>query len=968
MNFNFNNILRAKRGSVSAPPSSDNAPTQQATDILFSNITAEGFDVVSTPGNGDGRLYVVHSGSAVDEFPVDGVTYSPGDNLGGGNIVIDEGTVEGLSSDIVQHVRVFEYADVMGTRYYNRDSAIGNPASQRTELLFDGISANPANSVYDPKVSLGHITYRDQKVLDETIMDGGVEKYVMMAMQGNVGSDPGLRVGIVVWYAPVAGFSHNWTLQETIGGSDEYILKSDTGSWDTNIDCFMCWRADDGQSWHALYGDFSAGKVGYAYRNSPDLGLFTKHGSNPIIDMTGSNRYLRHISRPYETTDGKMKFLAEVREGAANNPGVTDRWIGKLTIDIGDFPGVTADWTLSSVIKAGDYGDHQFRYVMHMMPDLIRVQRPNGDYRYHMCWQTSTQDGSIVRDFNQAGTGVYMAYSDDEMETWTVYTNERYITGQANPTGHFDQSASEEFSFMWIPSSRTMHLYKNGHNGGGEAASLSIGYCTLSKGVFDDTREASFFEDNFDGVSIDTAKWTVTSPTGGLSSVQRRGKIAIISDGSQNTSLTKMLESKVAINSIDDVEKELAFNIFFKQPTTGGDVRVRLGNAAGTRYVEIGKGTALKTLTFNSVGVTTSPTTYSEVFTYFSRFKIKMTFFGPFVCVGEEVYNDPTGRLGAWVNRLSGTGSKNGTSINTQSWPSEDLYISIWASNVSGTATECVINDLQLTHGHVQLHDSYQISDIVSEEQQEAVFNAGTLTAGEQTTIETAISRLILHDGALTVGKFPRSMWWNIDAIWWKRIADATAALTDLKSGRVDTNNGTTHDSDGHTFGGSANIAVNFNPTTHGIKYALNNALIQFYIKTIGTLGANRGFYSATTTTNQHLRIYYANSGTTMRSRVNGGSSNDGTWSSTPANDDFYAFARISSLSGGLKAWKDGSALTLSGGAVSGALPNENITEGSDAALANPLTGTKIGLRVIGGPDGYDAALANTIFRETLLA
>src|SRR5690606_18103217 len=66
------------------------APTDQASDLTFSNITGTSMTVNWTSGNGSGRILVGKAGSAVDFDPVD-LTYYPYYNSGFYNSYYDLG-------------------------------------------------------------------------------------------------------------------------------------------------------------------------------------------------------------------------------------------------------------------------------------------------------------------------------------------------------------------------------------------------------------------------------------------------------------------------------------------------------------------------------------------------------------------------------------------------------------------------------------------------------------------------------------------------------------------------------------------------------------------------------------------------------------------------------------------------------------------------------------------------------------
>jgi autotransporter-associated beta strand protein len=130
-------------------------PTTQASSITFSGINQASLTGINfTSGNGNSRIVVAKAGSAVDELPVDGTSYSAGSSaltsgshLGGGNYVVHVGSgpfdVTSLSHNTVYHFRVFEFNGSGVTANYKTETATGNPASQTT------LATLPSSSVSD---------------------------------------------------------------------------------------------------------------------------------------------------------------------------------------------------------------------------------------------------------------------------------------------------------------------------------------------------------------------------------------------------------------------------------------------------------------------------------------------------------------------------------------------------------------------------------------------------------------------------------------------------------------------------------------------------------------------------------------------------------------------------------------------------------------------------------------------------
>ena len=92
-----------------------------------------------TNGDGDGRVLVMRSGGAPNKFPLDGTDYTPGQDLGGGNIIVYSGTgsgasVSNLTSSTNYQFRLYEYKKNANTGN-NALYQLGNAASGSQNTL-----------------------------------------------------------------------------------------------------------------------------------------------------------------------------------------------------------------------------------------------------------------------------------------------------------------------------------------------------------------------------------------------------------------------------------------------------------------------------------------------------------------------------------------------------------------------------------------------------------------------------------------------------------------------------------------------------------------------------------------------------------------------------------------------------------------------------------------------------------------
>ncbi len=104
--------------SYQAPP----APSVQASNITFTNVTSSSFTINWTSGNASNRIVLIKAGTAVDRDPLDNTTYiasnlfGSGSQLGTGNFVVYNGTgssvaVDNLDTNTTYYVTIYEFTD-----------------------------------------------------------------------------------------------------------------------------------------------------------------------------------------------------------------------------------------------------------------------------------------------------------------------------------------------------------------------------------------------------------------------------------------------------------------------------------------------------------------------------------------------------------------------------------------------------------------------------------------------------------------------------------------------------------------------------------------------------------------------------------------------------------------------------------------------------------------------------------------
>lgn len=113
-------------------------PGLQATNVIISNISDNGFDVNWTNGDGSSRLVTVRETTTAAVPPTDGIEYVFPGNTGTGNRIIYLGngagpvSVTGLNAGTNYTVQAFEFNGSAGSNNYNITTATGNPATTTT--------------------------------------------------------------------------------------------------------------------------------------------------------------------------------------------------------------------------------------------------------------------------------------------------------------------------------------------------------------------------------------------------------------------------------------------------------------------------------------------------------------------------------------------------------------------------------------------------------------------------------------------------------------------------------------------------------------------------------------------------------------------------------------------------------------------------------------------------------------------
>lgn len=134
------------------------APTLQATNVTFSNITSNTLTISWLNGNGNGRIVLLREGQAVQSLPVNLSTYTSSASypssptLGGTSRIVYNGTATSVNIINIPpgnyHVAIIEYNGTSGPVYRTADPLTGNvnvgdkPPVPATNLSFSNIQGN----------------------------------------------------------------------------------------------------------------------------------------------------------------------------------------------------------------------------------------------------------------------------------------------------------------------------------------------------------------------------------------------------------------------------------------------------------------------------------------------------------------------------------------------------------------------------------------------------------------------------------------------------------------------------------------------------------------------------------------------------------------------------------------------------------------------------------------------------------
>ena len=215
--------------STNNPLDYEPSPSSQATGISFSNITANGFTISCTLGNGTKRAIFIKSGTTGSAVPVNNTTYTASTNYGSGTQIGTSGwfciyngtsntvTAGNLSLNTTYRTMVCEYNGIAGMEQYNLDTASGNPSNQITDYTIPSTQAKniifSGNTSTTATISWTNGNGTNRVVFAKTGNSGTSlpQKYETYTANATYGQ--GSEIGTSGWYAVYNGSGSSFTVQ-----------------------------------------------------------------------------------------------------------------------------------------------------------------------------------------------------------------------------------------------------------------------------------------------------------------------------------------------------------------------------------------------------------------------------------------------------------------------------------------------------------------------------------------------------------------------------------------------------------------------------------------------------------------------------------------------------------------------------------------------------------------------------------
>lgn len=162
------------------PAQKPETPSNQASNISFSNVTANAMNISWSNGNGSKRIVFIKETNGFDApVPLNNTTYNPNTVFGNGSQIgttgwfcIANGTsnnvaITGLTAGKTYRVMVCEYNGNPGNEFYNKNFNSNNPGSvqlsvQATSIVFDTVLPNSTGISWSRGSGAGCVVFMKQ--------------------------------------------------------------------------------------------------------------------------------------------------------------------------------------------------------------------------------------------------------------------------------------------------------------------------------------------------------------------------------------------------------------------------------------------------------------------------------------------------------------------------------------------------------------------------------------------------------------------------------------------------------------------------------------------------------------------------------------------------------------------------------------------------------------------------------------
>ncbi len=149
------------------------APSSQATNLIFSDVSPSGFSGSFTPAAATGHLILISSSASLSQLPVNGVSYTNGTSLGNATVLANNSnsfSASSLNSNTSYYLFVFSYNNTNcsgGNTYQTANPLAGSqstmmlpcvaPAAQASNLNFSGVTTSSITGTFTPTSASGYL-------------------------------------------------------------------------------------------------------------------------------------------------------------------------------------------------------------------------------------------------------------------------------------------------------------------------------------------------------------------------------------------------------------------------------------------------------------------------------------------------------------------------------------------------------------------------------------------------------------------------------------------------------------------------------------------------------------------------------------------------------------------------------------------------------------------------------------------